>query len=191
MDVNSEIFERISDKRRRTRYLSNQIRLGLSFQMRSLRKERNLTQKQLAELIGTKQAVISRIENHNADRLSIPTLIKIAEVLDVGIIVRFEEIDTIVDWYENMSPAKLAPRSTKEILESLTENGAKQLTKGKLLKSEKFASAPVSQVSTKAFFTLSGLLTEVPTTRKEESPTISSEANLSNIETKAYTRKAS
>lgn len=110
-------FERISDKQRRIRYLANQIRLGLRFQLRALRKERgNMTQAELANKLGTKQTVISRVENHDADKLSIPTLLKMAEALDVGLVVRFEPIDQVVDWYDNLSPSRLAPASSEEII---------------------------------------------------------------------------
>lgn len=126
MDVNSTTFERIEDKKRRNKYLANQIKLGLSFQLRALRKDRDLTQKDLADLLGTQQTVISRIENHNASKLSIPTLLKMAEVFDVGVVVRFEPIDIVADWYDNLSPLKLSPRKSEEIVKELIEQAKKQ-----------------------------------------------------------------
>ena len=110
-------FERIENKSRRSQYLANQIRLGLRFQMRALRKARgNMTQDELAKSIGSQQTAISRVENHNADRLSIPTLLKLAEAFDVGVVVRFEPIDDLVEWYDGLSPEKLAPRPSEEII---------------------------------------------------------------------------
>ena len=124
MDVNSTTFERIEDKKRRNKYLANQIKLGLSFQLRALRKDRNLTQKDLADLLGTQQTVISRIENHNASKLSIPTILKMAEVFDVGVVVRFEPIDIIADWFDNLSPSKLSPQKSEDIVKELIEQSA-------------------------------------------------------------------
>jgi len=117
--VMNSTLQRIKDKVRRNKYIANQIRMGLRFQMRALRKDRNLTQAELAELIGTKQSVISRVESRDADKLSIPTLLKLAEALDVGLVVRFEPIDTVAGWYDNLSPEKLAPQKSEKILEEL------------------------------------------------------------------------
>jgi transcriptional regulator with XRE-family HTH domain len=119
MEMNPTL-ERISNKSRRSHYLANQIRLGLRFQLRALRKEREFTQSDFASLTGTQQTVISRVENHNADRLSIPTLLKFADAFDVGIVIRFEPIDKVVDWYDNLTPEKLSPKSSESIIEEIT-----------------------------------------------------------------------
>ena len=54
-----------------------------------LRKAAGLTQKQLAEQIGTSPSVISRIENEGYEGHSIKTLRKIALALDVPLRVEF------------------------------------------------------------------------------------------------------
>jgi transcriptional regulator with XRE-family HTH domain len=51
------------------------------------RKEKNLTQKGLAELIGTKQSNISRLESGNYNP-SLDLLIKIAQAMDKKLEVR-------------------------------------------------------------------------------------------------------
>ncbi len=56
-----------------------------------LRTSRGLTQQQLAEMIGTSQAAISRLENANYDGHSLNVLEKIAEALHVRLRVGFEE----------------------------------------------------------------------------------------------------
>ena len=49
-----------------------------------LRKEKGLTQKELAEMTGNKQQVISRIEKHESSP-TLKTLCSLAKVLDVDI----------------------------------------------------------------------------------------------------------
>lgn len=125
MEKNSVTFERVEDKQRRNKYLANQIKIGLRFQLKALRKDRNLTQAEFAELTQTKQSVISRVENRGADKLSIPTLLKFAEALDVGLVVRFEPIDTVADWYDNLTPSKLAPKKSEDILKEIKKKPEK------------------------------------------------------------------
>ena len=50
-------------------------------QIRQLRRKKNLTQAQLAELVNTSQSVIARLESSKYNRFSMPTLTKIAAAL--------------------------------------------------------------------------------------------------------------
>lgn len=120
MKTKNRKLKLIKDKELRNKFLADQIKIGLRYQLRSLRDSQDLTQKDLAELIGTKQSVISRLER-NAERVSIPTLLDIAEALDVGVVVRFESIDTVLDWYSNSTQKKMTPRKSEEVLKELEE----------------------------------------------------------------------
>jgi HTH-type transcriptional regulator / antitoxin HipB len=65
----------------------------LSEQIKQLRKERNLTQAQLGELVGVQRAQISRLEN-NTGNVTISTLLKIFTALKAK--VKFEiEVDEL------------------------------------------------------------------------------------------------
>lgn len=109
--------EILKDKELRHEFLAEQIKTGLRFQLRSLRDDQGLTQGKLAELTGTQQSVISRLER-NPERVSLPTLIDIANALDVGVVVRFEQIDSIIDWYDNPTVTKMTPLSSEKVLNS-------------------------------------------------------------------------
>jgi transcriptional regulator with XRE-family HTH domain len=54
------------------------------------REEAGLTQEQLARKIGTKQPALSRLERGGFKRATVETLRKIAEALDVRLVVRLE-----------------------------------------------------------------------------------------------------
>lgn len=105
----------LQDRDLRNKYVRDQIKIGLRNQLRALRDDRGWTQGELAELIGTKQSVISRIEKDPV-RVGIPVYLDIAEKLDVAFVVRFEAIDTFAHWYDNPSQRKMAPPSSEAIL---------------------------------------------------------------------------
>lgn len=52
--------------------------------IKTVRKERNLTQSQLGELIGVQKAQISKLEN-NAKNVSIGTILKVFEALEAKV----------------------------------------------------------------------------------------------------------
>ena len=58
-------------------------------QIYELRTARGLTQKQLAELIGTKQPVIARLEDADYEGHSLAMLYRIGAALGCGVAVRF------------------------------------------------------------------------------------------------------
>ena len=68
----------------------NELRLDLlGHAIKEARKERNLTQEQLGELVGVKKAQISKIEN-NATDARFATILKVFKALDAKINVNIE-----------------------------------------------------------------------------------------------------
>ncbi len=64
-------------------------KIKIAEQVYALRKQRNLTQKELADRIGTTQSVISRLENTDYESERIETLQKLATALQCHLEVRF------------------------------------------------------------------------------------------------------
>lgn len=60
--------------------------------IKGVRKERNLTQTELGELIGVQKAQISKLEN-NTKNVSIGTLLKVFEALKAKIWLKIELLD--------------------------------------------------------------------------------------------------
>lgn len=126
--ITSRKAKLLKDRELRNKYFEDQLKIGLRNQLRSLRDARGLTQGELADLIGTKQSVISRLER-NPIKVGMPTFLDIARVLDVGFVARFEAIDTIIEWYDNPSQKKMTPRKSQEILAQVEEKS--HFSKGK------------------------------------------------------------
>lgn len=64
----------------------------IAFQIRDLRQKARLTQKQLAQLVGTKQSNIARIENADYTRYTLTTLEKVAKALKAKLEVKIVPI---------------------------------------------------------------------------------------------------
>jgi len=57
---------------------------ALGLKIREIRKSRNLSQEKLSELAGISPNYLSRVETFNGGVVSLPTLVKIANILSVS-----------------------------------------------------------------------------------------------------------
>lgn len=116
LNTSSSAFQKLKDPKRRKRFVANQIKNAFAFQVRALRKAREMSQQQLAADAGTTQALISRIERDGATNLSVKTLQKIADAFDVALVVRLEPIDRLLHWVDNLSPEAMSFPKSAQIL---------------------------------------------------------------------------
>ena len=65
-------------------------KLRIALKIAELRKEKGLSQAELAQELGTTQSVISRLENASYENYTIRTLIKIAHILNVRLVIDFQ-----------------------------------------------------------------------------------------------------
>lgn len=132
----TKLIEKLQNKEYRDSFVSSNIDVGVAFQIRALRKQRNYTQKKAAEISGMKQERISVLENPS-NTPNISTLKKIANAFDVGLTVRFIPIGELLEWQLNLSNESLnAPsfnedhyfQTKKEEAVSPAENGQYTVT---------------------------------------------------------------
>ena len=117
MNTNNErknnLLEKLKNKEYRDSYVSSSVDVGVAFQVRSLRKQNNYTQNKLSDISGMAQERISALENPSNSH-SIATLKKIANALDVGLIVRFVPLSDVVKWELTLSHDSLKAISYPE-----------------------------------------------------------------------------
>lgn len=86
--VDSIIEQRMKDEKTKANMLNEKAKLDLAVSLMKARENAQLTQKQLADLVGTSQNAISRVENGNGNP-SLKTLTRIADALDQPLDIRF------------------------------------------------------------------------------------------------------
>src|SRR5438046_8135249 len=77
-------------RKARSKFVASQISNGIAFQIRALRNRNRLSQPKLAELVGTTQNQIYRLEKPATAKPTISTLKKVAAAFDVALVVRFQ-----------------------------------------------------------------------------------------------------
>lgn len=70
---------------------------SIALQIKVLRLQRGLSQKELAERTGMKQSRISAMEQADYSSWSIKTLRRLAEAFDLALVVRFESFGVLLD----------------------------------------------------------------------------------------------
>lgn len=97
MKAYAEPVEEMDDFEYRHASAAALMNSSVAAQIKIIREQRQLTQAGLAEMIGTKQAGISRLENVNYDAWKVATLTRIARAFDVRLRISFEEFDSLDD----------------------------------------------------------------------------------------------
>lgn len=96
--------QEFQDEEYRYAYAEDFLNTSIAMQIRVLREQRNnMTQQELADAIGTKQAGISRLENVNYSAWKTGTLRKIARALKVRLKITFETFGTLLDETQRFS----------------------------------------------------------------------------------------
>ena len=104
MNTRVQKIARLQNKEYRDAFVASQINVGLPFQIRSLREQREWRQSQLAEKTGMLQPRISAIETPGGAKFTLETLRRLASALDVALIVKFAPFSELVDQSENFNP---------------------------------------------------------------------------------------
>jgi len=126
----TRLIEELKNKEYRDAFVSSNVDVGVAFQVRALRKQRNWTQNKLAEISKKKQKTISDLENPS-NSPSISTLKKIAAAFEVGLEVRFVPFGDMVKWDLNLSSKSLEVSSFDEDPYFLIEKeGVKSVSDG-------------------------------------------------------------
>lgn len=118
MNINSSLIAELKDKEYRDAYVASQIAIGLPFQARALRLNKEWTQEQLAERAGMSQPRIAEIEKPSERRFNLETLLRIASAHDVALEVRFVPFGQIIEHDESFDPDSFKVPTFSEELEA-------------------------------------------------------------------------
>jgi transcriptional regulator with XRE-family HTH domain len=103
-----ELRESFKDEDVRYTYAEGFLNAFIAAQIKTLRGD--MSQQELADLVGTKQSGISRLENVNYSAWKVETLRKLARAFHLRLRISFEEFGTLIPDIENFNTANLSRR---------------------------------------------------------------------------------
>jgi transcriptional regulator with XRE-family HTH domain len=156
--INDQLKEKFRDQEFLREYYRNAAFFRLADQVLAMRKQRGLTQKELAEKVGTTQAVISRLENVSV-KPSLDTIVRIAEALDAVVEVQLKPLEYLKPFGEDDEECPEVSQDKQETLKSIL-----LYERSKPAKQEVAYLISIEQVP----FTLSGKPTLTPVGRNKK-----------------------
>lgn len=115
-----QLAKELTDKGFRDAYLDDSLAWVLRTQIRLIREDRGWTQDELAQKSGLKQETISRLENMGVPvKVSIVTLLQLADAFDCALVVRFESWGEYLVWLAAVkatSGASLIPKPFADLI---------------------------------------------------------------------------
>jgi transcriptional regulator with XRE-family HTH domain len=85
----AKLQERLQRRAYRHAYLGEHVRRGIAYQIRALRDQRQWKQGEFSKRLNKPQSVVCRLEDPSYGKVTVQTLLEIANVFDVALEVRF------------------------------------------------------------------------------------------------------
>jgi transcriptional regulator with XRE-family HTH domain len=105
VSTKSSLIQKLKkSKEYRDAFVASQISTGIPFQIRALREQHGLSQKDLAKASAMLQPRICSMEQAGYGNFTLNTLKKLAVAFDVGLVVRFAPYGELVQWADNFTP---------------------------------------------------------------------------------------
>jgi transcriptional regulator with XRE-family HTH domain len=120
-DIAEHLRDELKDAEYSEGYAESFLDSYIATQIKVLREQRGLSQQGLADLIGTKQGAVSRIEDVNYSKWNVSTLKKLARAFRVRLKVSFETYGSLLVEVTTFSRESLQrePRESDNILNSV------------------------------------------------------------------------
>lgn len=109
-----------SSKAYREALVASQLKRGLPFQARTMRKKRGWSQAFVAEESGLTQGAVSRAEDPDYGNLTVNTVLRIAAGHDVAVICKFVSFSEFAKWYVKFSEASAVVPTFEEEAQSFS-----------------------------------------------------------------------
>jgi transcriptional regulator with XRE-family HTH domain len=99
----SKLWIKLRNRAYRNAFVAAQLKRGIPFQLRVMRKKLGLSQADVARLAGVSQGVISRAEDSDYGNLTFNNVLRIAAGLDVAFVGRLVPFSDLARWFDNLS----------------------------------------------------------------------------------------
>jgi transcriptional regulator with XRE-family HTH domain len=98
------LLNSLRDREYRRFFVAERVRSSTALQIRALREERNMSQAALGAEIGMAQTWISKLENPDYGKLTVATLLRLADAFDTDLEIKFRPFTTTINTLPRQGP---------------------------------------------------------------------------------------
>lgn len=111
-NLSKRLYEKLKNKKYRAAYVEENVRTRIAYQIRAVRGE--MSQAEFGKRVGKPQSVVSRLEDPEYGKLTVQTLLEVADSLDIALLVKFVSFPEFVYQTRDVSPEGLKVQSFKD-----------------------------------------------------------------------------
>lgn len=97
ISVRQQLLQSLRDPDYRHAFVNERVRSSIALQIRALRDARELTQKGLGDVLGMAQTWVSKLENPEYGKVTVATLLRLAEAFDTDLEIKFRPFSRSLD----------------------------------------------------------------------------------------------
>ncbi len=111
----SQLWKKLArSKKYRAEFVAAQVKRGIPFQIRTLLRQTELSQEELASRAGLTQGVVSRAANPDYGNLTLNTIVRIAAGFDVAFVGKFVPFSELGEWFTDLSEESVRVKTFAE-----------------------------------------------------------------------------
>lgn len=118
ISVKLQLLGSLTDDEYRKVFVQERVRSFVALQIRSLRDQRKMTQQQLGDAIGMAQTWVSKLENPDYGKMTISTLLRLANAFDTDLEIKFQPFSKTIHDLPTQGPDYFRVPSFKEEVEA-------------------------------------------------------------------------
>jgi transcriptional regulator with XRE-family HTH domain len=104
ISVRQQLLRSFRDSEYRHAFVNERLRASVALQIRALRQARTMTQKELGDAIGMAQTWVSKLENPDYGKMTVATLLRLAEKFDTDLEIKFRPFSKTLDSLPTQGP---------------------------------------------------------------------------------------
>ena len=93
----SELLASLRVREYRREFVAERVRSSMALQIRALREQREMSQTKLGEELGMAQTWVSKLENPDYGKMTVATLLRLADAFDTDLDIKFRPFSTTID----------------------------------------------------------------------------------------------
>jgi hypothetical protein len=120
--IGRKLFEKLRRKSYRQVYMAEHVRRSIAYQIRALRDQRGWNQGAFSKVLDKPQSVVCRLEDPSYGKVTVQTLLEVANVCDVALQVRFVTYSVFLQQTRDTSTQSMRVQGFEDEMNESTNN---------------------------------------------------------------------